>query len=91
SAEQMYWKHPSSAAVVDHDVFRIGSDQDFALSKNNFADYILQGDQNFTGIDFSAFTRIFEIIRTILLDVQNDSAAFPSGSTQGSMRPDIPD
>lgn len=36
-----------------------------ALSKNNFAEYILQKEGKFSEIDFSNFRKIFEIIKTI--------------------------
>lgn len=54
--------------IIDSGVFK-ADDLDWqssiALSKNNFAEYILNKDAGFSDIQFSNFKKIFEIIKTI--------------------------
>lgn len=54
--------------IIDSGVFK-SDDLDWkssiALSKNNFAEYILNKDARFSDIQFSNFKKIFEVIKTI--------------------------
>ena len=51
--------------IIDDSVFD-ENDQNVALSKNAFADYIYNEEQNFNNFDFRSFNEIFEIIDKIL-------------------------
>ncbi len=52
--------------LIDSDVFDINTDKSIALSKNDFAEYIINNNKNFNNIDFSEFNKIFEVISLIL-------------------------
>lgn len=51
--------------IIDTDVFD-KNDDNVALSKNSFADYIFQGSENFNDFDFEEFQEIFKVIDKIL-------------------------
>ncbi len=50
--------------IVDHDVYD-ETDSNVALSKNDFADYVVKREPGFEDFDFTPFRRIFEIIEEI--------------------------
>lgn len=63
--------------IVDNDVYNNKS-EDVALSKNAFADYILNSDNNFQDVDFSEFRLVFNVIRQIIIEnVINKTASTP--------------
>jgi hypothetical protein len=39
-----------------------------ALPKNDFADYVLNQEPNFNDLDHSEFSKIFEVIRRIIVE-----------------------
>jgi RNA-directed DNA polymerase len=47
--------------VIDDRVFQ-GSDENIALTKNSFADHVLNQDENFNDFDVSAFKSVFDAI-----------------------------
>jgi RNA-directed DNA polymerase len=49
------------------------SDKNVALSKNDFADYILNEHPNFTAIDFSGFKPLFERFLMIINDFDGEN------------------
>ncbi len=51
--------------IIDDSVFD-ENDQNVALSKNAFANYIYNKEKNFDDFDFKAFNEVFEIIDKIL-------------------------
>ncbi len=51
--------------IIDNRVFDKGS-RNVALTKNDFADLILNGDRNFRELDIQEFAKIFEVIEKIL-------------------------
>ena len=53
--------------IIDDSVFDMDH-INVALSKDNFANYILEDTENFNDFDFEEFQRIFMIIRKILID-----------------------
>ncbi len=57
----------SKVKIIEDKVFD-KSGKNFALPKSDFADYILNGADGFKDIDFGAFSRIFDIIATIIAD-----------------------
>lgn len=52
--------------IIDSGVLRLSDEKDVALRKNQFADYILEGQSGFQTPDFSAFMLIFNIITEII-------------------------
>jgi RNA-directed DNA polymerase len=58
--------------IVDNLVYG-KSDKNVALSKNDFADYILNEHPNFTGIDFSGFKPLFERFLMIINDFDGEN------------------
>ena len=50
--------------IVDHDVYD-ETDSNVALSKNDFADYVVKREPGFEDFDFTPFRRIFKIIEEI--------------------------
>lgn len=54
-------------SIIDHDVFNEAGDN-VALSKSDFATYILKNDDRFRDVDFSGFKALFEVILSILKD-----------------------
>ena len=63
-------KKAGICGIVDDRVYEVSSDPEekcsIALSKNDFADLILKDSEFANDIDFSAFSKIFEIIRKII-------------------------
>jgi len=55
-------------SIVDSQVWSMNS-ENIALSKSDFADLIANGDENFRGIDFTAFRKIFELITAMVQGV----------------------
>ena len=55
----------SQLSIIDNDVFD-ESDTNVALSKNQFAEYVLDQVEGFDDFDFKAFRRIFDIIAAII-------------------------
>lgn len=53
--------------VIDDQVYDNKS-QNIALPKSHFAEYILNGETNFSDFDFSAFAEIFKVIELIIKD-----------------------
>jgi RNA-directed DNA polymerase len=53
--------------VIDDRVFQ-GSDENIALTKNSFADHVLNQDENFNDFDVSAFKSIFDAIMQIVTE-----------------------
>lgn len=69
SSEQCYCpKLSTKKLIIDTEIFELtgNDDKNLCLSKNRFADFILQKHEPFTNIDFSAFIEIFNIIQEIL-------------------------
>lgn len=56
--------------IIDSSVFD-ENNQNVALSKNNFADYIFEGKPGFNDFDFEAFEEVFEIIEKIVKHHEN--------------------
>jgi len=55
----------SRTSIIDDQVFN-RDDVNVALTKNDFADYVLNQEDNFNDFDFSEFERIFNIILRIV-------------------------
>lgn len=53
--------------VLDDRVFR-GSDENIALTKNGYADHVLNQDENFNDFDVSAFKSVFDAIIQIITE-----------------------
>lgn len=60
-------KYSADMVVIDHDVYD-SNDQNIALSKSRFAEYVLNQETNFSDFNFSAFTKIFAVIELIIKD-----------------------
>ncbi len=56
---------PNKLKIIDNSVFD-KNNQNVALSKNSFADYIYNQSKNFNDFDFRPFNEVFEIIDKIL-------------------------
>jgi len=52
--------------IIDSQVFNINTKDSIVLSKDDFAELIMNGDPNFQNIDFSGFRKIFDMIICIL-------------------------
>jgi len=59
------YQNTNKITIVDNDVFN-EEDQNVALSKSNFAKYILNREEKFADIDFSEFVIIFDVITEII-------------------------
>jgi hypothetical protein len=59
------YQNTNKIAIVDNDVFN-EEDQNVALSKSNFAKYILNREEKFADMDFSEFVKIFDVITEII-------------------------
>lgn len=58
-------------AIIDSNVFcdtDRAQENSVALSKNNFAENILNGEEGFQDFDFSNFSKIFDVVRMIIDD-----------------------
>lgn len=65
-SENIYCIHPKNQSIVaDTDVFDKTSGENVALSKNTFADYILEAEPPFDNVDFEPFKEIFDVIVNI--------------------------
>jgi RNA-directed DNA polymerase len=60
-------KNPKKLCIVDNRVFN-SSNENMALPKDNFADYVLRQEKNFNDLDHSEFSKIFDIIYRIIID-----------------------
>jgi hypothetical protein len=56
--------------ILDSQVYSISSGENIALPKDDFAELILNNDQNFHDVDFSEFGKIFDVMVNILRDNQ---------------------
>lgn len=54
------------ATILDSQVYSIATGENIALPKDDFAELILNHDQNFHDMDFSEFGKIFDVIVEIL-------------------------
>ena len=54
-------------SIIDHNVFN-EVDENVALSKSDFATYVLENSEGFRDMDFSGFKFLFEVILSILKD-----------------------
>jgi RNA-directed DNA polymerase len=52
--------------IIDSQVFDFASGESVALSKDMFAELIASGNPQFQNVDFSEFSKIFDVIVTIL-------------------------
>ncbi len=54
--------------IIDQQVFRLdrNSEENIALSKSQFANYVLRGYPGFDNFDLSGFLLLFELIDEIL-------------------------
>lgn len=59
------YQHTNKVVIVDNDVCDTNH-QNVALSKSNFAKYILNREGEFADIDFSEFVKIFDVIIEII-------------------------
>lgn len=60
-------KDPSKLCIIDDRVFN-GNDENVALPKNDFADSVLTQTLNFNDFDHSEFSKIFDVIRKIIIE-----------------------
>lgn len=65
-------KERSKITILDDKVYR-GSPSNIALPKNSFADYIINGVDNFSDFDVTEFKRIFNVIAQIVQDYERKS------------------
>lgn len=56
--------------ILDSQVYNISDGKNIALSKDVFAELILNNDQNFHDVDFSEFGKIFDVVVQILRELQ---------------------
>ena len=61
----------NSVFIIDSDVFQ-PSGKSLALSKNDFANNILNELGEFKNVDFSAFSKIFDLINSIIEENKMD-------------------
>lgn len=53
------------AKIIDAEVFN-EKDENVALSKNTFADYVFQSEEKFNHFNFQEFSEVFEVIDKIV-------------------------
>ena len=63
--------------IIDTDVFD-KNNNNIALSKNSFADYVSQGLENFNDFDFEEFQEIFKVIDKIMKYHEENSSESPN-------------
>jgi RNA-directed DNA polymerase len=61
------------SAVIDNHVYDISTRENIALSKDNFAELISNNDPNFHDVDFSEFSKIYDVIVAILRETQTQA------------------
>ena len=62
-------KANKSLMIIDDNVYRVDDDEcttNIALSKNNFAENILNGVDNFKDFDIENFKKIFDVLNEII-------------------------
>ncbi|MCL4265314.1 MAG: ATP-binding protein [Anaerolineae bacterium] len=60
-------KYGRSGVIIDHDVFRVRDPQNVAMTKNDFAQHVLNGDAGFDGFNISAFVELFAVVEQLIL------------------------
>jgi hypothetical protein len=59
-------KYQRSGVVIDHEVFQGRNQQNVAMTKSDFAQHILDGDDGYNQFDISAFSTLFTIVEQIM-------------------------
>ena len=59
-------RRPIGVTIIDSQVYNFFTKESIALSKDNFAELIVNNDPSFQNVDFSEFSKIFDVVTTVL-------------------------
>jgi hypothetical protein len=59
-------RRSSGVAIIDSQVHNFATGESIGLSKDDFAELIANDDPNFQDVEFGEFSKIFDVIATIL-------------------------